>query len=188
MRITPHGYALVRSAGLAPRRENGGTHPSRWIGYFSVSDIDAAVAAVTRDGGTVHAPSHKFPDRGMQAIVADKDGNPFGLLQSSSGDPTDGEPLPGDWNWFEFYVRSPKDTADFYHDAVGFDVAGTDWKLSVADNGIGAPVGGFAQAKTGLGTSIINALAQQLDARVDVLSGAEGTTVSITHATFAKLH
>jgi two-component sensor histidine kinase len=72
--------------------------------------------------------------------------------------------------------------------AVGFDVAGTDWKLSVADNGIGAPVGGFAQAKTGLGTSIINALAQQLDARVDVLSGAEGTTVSVTHATFAKLH
>ena len=70
--------------------------------------------------------------------------------------------------------------------AVGFDVAGTDWKLSVADNGIGAP--GFAQAKTGLGTSIINALAQQLDARVDVLSEAEGTTVSVTHATFAKLH
>jgi hypothetical protein len=110
-------------AGLAPRRENGGTHPSRWIGYFSVADIDAAVAAVTSDGGTVHAPSHKFPDRGMQAIVADKDGNPFGLLQSSSGDPTDGEPIPGDWNWFELYVRSPKDTADFYHDAIGFEVA-----------------------------------------------------------------
>ena len=51
---------------------------------------------------------------------------------------------------------------------VGFDVAGTNWKLSVADNGIGAPVGVFAQAKSGLGTSIVNALAQQLEARVDV--------------------
>ena len=71
--------------------------------------------------------------------------------------------------------------------AVGFDVAGTNWKLSVADNGIGAPVGVFAQPKSGLGTSIINALAQQLDARVDVVSGPQGTSVSVTHATFAKM-
>ena len=48
--------------------------------------------------------------------------------------------------------------------AVGFAIAGTNWKLSVADNGIGAPVGVFAQAKSGLGTSIVNALAQQLEA------------------------
>ena len=70
---------------------------------------------------------------------------------------------------------------------VRFDVAGTNWKLSVADNGIGAPVGVFAQAKSGLGTTIVNALAQQLDARVDVSSGINGTVVSVTHATFEKL-
>jgi two-component sensor histidine kinase len=69
---------------------------------------------------------------------------------------------------------------------VGFAMAGTNWKLTVADNGIGAPVGVFAQAKSGLGTNIINALAQQLEARVDVVSGREGTSVSVTHATFAK--
>src|SRR3984957_18313770 len=71
--------------------------------------------------------------------------------------------------------------------AVGFAVAGTNWKLSVTDNGIGAPVGVFAQAKSGLGTSIVNALAQQLEARVDVVSGREGTWVSFTHATFGKV-
>ena len=71
--------------------------------------------------------------------------------------------------------------------AVGFDVSGTNWKLSVADNGIGAPVGVFAQAKSGLGTSIVNALAQQLEARVEVLSNPQGTTVSVTHATFTKM-
>ena len=71
--------------------------------------------------------------------------------------------------------------------AVGFAIAGTNWKLSVVDNGIGAPVGVFAQAKSGLGTSIINALAEQLEARVDVVSGRQGTTVLVTHATFAKM-
>src|SRR6202451_1161360 len=70
---------------------------------------------------------------------------------------------------------------------VRFEVAGSNWKLSVADNGIGAPVGVFAQAKSGLGTSIVNALAQQLEARVDVLSSPQGTNVSVTHATFTKM-
>jgi two-component sensor histidine kinase len=68
---------------------------------------------------------------------------------------------------------------------VAFDVAGTDWKLSIADNGIGKPVGIFAQPKAGLGTGIVNALAKQLDAKVVTLSSPQGTTVSVTHATFA---
>jgi chemotaxis protein methyltransferase CheR len=70
---------------------------------------------------------------------------------------------------------------------VGFAVAETNWKLSVVDNGIGAPVGVFAQPKSGLGTSIVNALAQQLEARVDVVVSPEGTSVLVTHATFAKM-
>ena len=70
---------------------------------------------------------------------------------------------------------------------VAYDVAGTNWKLSVADNGIGRRTDAFAQAKAGLGTSIVNALAQQLDAKVEILSGPHGTTVSVTHATFAAM-
>jgi two-component sensor histidine kinase len=70
---------------------------------------------------------------------------------------------------------------------VAYDVAGINWQLSVADNGIGKPASEFAPAKAGLGTSIVKALAQQLDARVEVLSGPQGTTVSVTHATFAKM-
>ena len=64
-------------------------------------------------------------------------------------------------------------------------MAGTDWKLSVSDNGIGKPDGVFAQPKTGLGTGIVKALSQQLDAKVDILSAPEGTTVSVIHATFS---
>jgi two-component sensor histidine kinase len=68
---------------------------------------------------------------------------------------------------------------------VAFDVSGTDWKLSITDNGVGNPDGVFAQSKTGLGTGIVNALAKQLDAKVETLSGLRGTSVSVTHATFA---
>lgn len=68
---------------------------------------------------------------------------------------------------------------------VSYEVSGTDWKLSVADNGIGKPDGVFAQPKSGLGTGIVKALAKQLDSQVVTVSGPEGTTVSVTHATFA---
>jgi two-component sensor histidine kinase len=77
-----------------------------------------------------------------------------------------------------------KDTKD-EQITVAYDVSGTDWKLSVVDNGIGKPDGVFAQPKAGLGTGIVNALAKQLNAKVDTVSGPTGTTVSITHATFA---
>src|ERR1700688_2939013 len=66
---------------------------------------------------------------------------------------------------------------------VAYDVFGTDWKLSVADNGMGKPDGVFAQPKSGLGTGIVKALAKQLDSQVVTSSGPKGTTVSVTHAT-----
>ena len=68
---------------------------------------------------------------------------------------------------------------------VTYDVAGTDWQLSIADNGVGKPDGVFAQPKAGLGTGIVKALAKQLDAQLVTSSGPQGTTVTITHATFA---
>ena len=70
---------------------------------------------------------------------------------------------------------------------VRFDVAGTNWQLSIADNGIGKPAGASVQEKIGHGTAIVKALAGQLDAQVDVVSGPRGTTVSVTHAPLAKM-
>jgi chemotaxis protein methyltransferase CheR len=56
----------------------------------------------------------------------------------------------------------------------------------LADNGVGKQDGVFAQPKTGLGTGIVRALAKTLDAKVETLSGIEGTTISVTHSTFSK--
>ncbi|AMK23182.1 sensor histidine kinase [Sphingobium sp. TKS] len=55
-----------------------------------------------------------------------------------------------------------------------------EWKLSVSDDGVGTPET-MASAKPGLGTSIVEALANQLDATVQTEAGYPGTTISIAH-------
>jgi PAS domain S-box-containing protein len=72
------------------------------------------------------------------------------------------------------------------HIVVGYEADGNNWKLSISDNGAGMPDRKAGTEKTGLGTILIKALAQQLDAHVDVTTGPKGTTVSITHATFVS--
>lgn len=69
---------------------------------------------------------------------------------------------------------------------IKYEINGTDWELSVADNGIGKPDGVFAQPKSGLGTGIVKALAHSLDAKVETLSGVGGTVISVTHTTFSR--
>ncbi|ARR52390.1 histidine kinase [Rhizorhabdus wittichii DC-6] len=56
----------------------------------------------------------------------------------------------------------------------------SDWTLSVSDDGVGTPET-LAAAKPGLGTSIVEALARQLDATVAIEDCSPGTTVSVTH-------
>ena len=70
--------------------------------------------------------------------------------------------------------------------AVRYEVSGTDWKLTVSDNGVGRPENRPAPAKLGLGTSLIMALARRLEAQVETASSPAGMNVSIAHANFAS--
>ena len=76
----------------------------------------------------------------------------------------------------------PMDTQDG-RVVVSYEIDGADWKLAVSDNGIGKPDSAAASAKGGLGTTLVKALAQDLDAEVEVFSGPGGVSVSLTHAT-----
>jgi chemotaxis protein methyltransferase CheR len=67
---------------------------------------------------------------------------------------------------------------------VSYKVAGTDWKLTVSDNGIGKPDVSASDSKPGLGTSLVKALTRQLNAVSDTVSNSRGSAVTITHATF----
>jgi two-component system, sensor histidine kinase PdtaS len=69
---------------------------------------------------------------------------------------------------------------------VGYESHGPNWSLSVRDDGVGMP----AQpgiAKAGLGTSIVEALARQLSARVQVVDLKPGVKVSVIHSQLAAV-
>jgi two-component sensor histidine kinase len=69
---------------------------------------------------------------------------------------------------------------------VDYHSHGSEWTLSVGDNGVGMPKD-YESAKPGLGTSIIEALARQMLARIKVADAKPGTTVSITHTQVASV-
>jgi chemotaxis protein methyltransferase CheR len=77
----------------------------------------------------------------------------------------------------------PKDRPDGQV-VVSYQINGSDWELVVSDNGIGKQDFVATPAKGGLGTTLVKALAQDLDAKVEVVSGPGGMNVSLTHATF----
>jgi len=66
---------------------------------------------------------------------------------------------------------------------VGYTTQGQNWTLYVKDNGIGMPADDTA--KPGLGTSIVEALASQLEAEVQVTNANPGTAVAIVHSPMA---
>jgi two-component sensor histidine kinase len=69
---------------------------------------------------------------------------------------------------------------------VGYKAHGPNWTLSVRDDGVGMPEDP-ASAKAGLGTTIVETLAKQLKARVQVASANPGTLVSIVHTQIAAV-
>ncbi|OHD09467.1 VOC family protein [Sphingopyxis sp. RIFCSPHIGHO2_12_FULL_65_19] len=56
----------------------GGARPV-WLGYLHVDDVDAAIAAITADGGAVQMPAMDLPV-GRIAMVTDPQGAPFYIM------------------------------------------------------------------------------------------------------------
>lgn len=69
---------------------------------------------------------------------------------------------------------------------VGYQSHGPNWTLSVADNGVGVPKD-KGSSTPGLGTSIVDAIARQLKARVQIAEAHPGTVVSIIHTQIAAV-
>lgn len=71
---------------------------------------------------------------------------------------------------------------------VDYHSKGKDWTLHVGDNGIGMPAD-TKEKKSGLGTGIVEALSNQLEAEIVVTDAKPGTIISIAHVNaVANLH
>ena len=70
--------------------------------------------------------------------------------------------------------------------AVRYEVNGADWRLSVSDDGIGRLDGQRSAREGGLGTTLVKALAHQLEAKVETTSSPAGVKVSVAHSTFVS--
>ena len=65
---------------------------------------------------------------------------------------------------------------------VDYAISDGSWRLVVSDNGVGKPAESTPPKRGGLGTSLVTALAQQLDAHIETVNGPAGTTISIVSA------
>jgi two-component sensor histidine kinase len=107
-------------------------------------------------------------------------------VQVSGGDASSNEAVSIGLIVTELVINSLKhafvDDAAAGQIVVSYDVEGTNWRLTVCDNGAGRAEGGPDRKTAGLGTSIIEALAKQLECRVEQSRTLpHGTTVSIVH-------
>jgi two-component sensor histidine kinase len=69
---------------------------------------------------------------------------------------------------------------------VAYEVEPSGWTLSVSDDGVGM-MSNASPPKIGLGTTVVQALAQQLGAEVVISNAAPGVRVAITHTVSAAI-
>jgi len=107
---------LVQITGQTP-----GQPESQWLSYMSVADVDRAVAAVERAGGTVLIAPVTLERRGRVAVVSDPQRAPIGLVRLSAGDPPSPDvPLAGRFFWSEYLAADEAKALAFYRDLAGY--------------------------------------------------------------------
>jgi predicted enzyme related to lactoylglutathione lyase len=94
---------------------------SIWLITLSVKDVDDAISTTQRLKGKVLDGPFDAKGRGRMVIVEDPLGAPLVLLRSSTGDPSDGQPVLGEWLWTDFFTRDIEKTRAFYNALVGYE-------------------------------------------------------------------
>lgn len=105
-------------AGIVPLEKG---QRAETITYVSTDDVDAALARVTKAGGTAAGVPFDVPTIGRMVEVKDPDGAPFFLMKSATGDAE----LPraqGSVHWNELWSRDPKKAVAFFTSVLGYSV------------------------------------------------------------------
>jgi uncharacterized protein len=133
----------IAGIALRPKKMTDEAH-GRWVGYVSVPDVSQALAKAVASGGRVVSKVKNLPDRGTQAVFADAEGAILGLMHSTSGDPGEYLPDPGDWTWAELFAREPAAMGGLYQKVAGYEFM-PDTRTPRPDDFILAS-GGFSRA------------------------------------------
>jgi predicted enzyme related to lactoylglutathione lyase len=115
-----------------PRPKDESAKP-RWFGYISVPNVSRTRDLVVKLGGRVVAEPQKMPKRGEQALFSDPEGALFGVVKSSSGDPSDFMAEKGDWIWVQLLSRDAAKAAAFYSKVAGYEVLESTATNSLSD-------------------------------------------------------
>ena len=115
-----HGYPV---AGLIHKPIPAGEHRQpAWLTFISTDDVDATEKLALQNGAKLLFGPRDVPLRGREAVLADPQGAVFAILDSSSGDPADVLPMPGEWIWSSLITRDPDTDAAFYQTLFDYEV------------------------------------------------------------------
>lgn len=109
--------------GIFQRPLGAGAHRQPlWLSFIAVGDAGSAARTAEQNGAKLLAGPKSYPNRGEQAVLSDPEGAMFAVLASSSGDPPDYLPAPGDWIWSVVLARDPDQEASFYQKVFNYEV------------------------------------------------------------------
>ena len=118
---------------LPPEARRAGAQP-RWLGYVAVADVDAAIAQLTKLGGTVHLPPLDIPGIGRFAIIADPQAATLALIKPPDDAQTPAkEPgKPEGVGWHELLAADGATAFEFYGALLGWHKGKAETKTSGA--------------------------------------------------------
>ena len=93
--------------------------PSLWSTYFTVDDLEATIAKVEADGGSIHMPPMQVMDAGHMAVIADPTGAVCCLWQPNQNIGSERVNEHGALIWNELASSDPARSMQFYADVFG---------------------------------------------------------------------
>lgn len=125
------GYHLLASqegeiGGILAPPEGAGFAKPAWFGYIDVADVDAAIAALQKDGATPCMPPMDIPNVGRLAMLLDPQGVGFYVMSTApgSGESRSFGAGPGRCAWNELVTTDPVAAFAFYGRHFGWESDG----------------------------------------------------------------
>lgn len=97
-------------------------YPTSWTIYLRVEDIDAALAKVEPNGGSIMVPAMQVGESGKMAVVADAAGAVVGMWQPLDFDGFRCDLTPGTPVWFETMSKDYDAATAFYREVFGWEL------------------------------------------------------------------